>query len=91
MSEKKLYNVDDVLECANMAIALRKKNEEQESELARLKELNREMVEALKKVSKEYLEDKVYHSISYDTYMQISIALTKAEQVLAKAGGGEGE
>jgi len=57
------------------------------AENARLKELNREMVEALEEVSKEYLEDKVYHSISYDTYMQVSIAITKAGQVLTKAEG----
>ena len=57
---------------------------ELEQENARLKELNRELVEALEKVSKEYLEDKVYHSISYDTYMQVSIALTRAKE-------GEGE
>ena len=49
-------------------------------ENARLKELNREMVEALEMVVKEYLEDIVYRSLSYDTYMQASIALTRAKE-----------
>ena len=40
MSEKKLFNDEDVLKCANMAIGLQKEN-------ARLKELNCEMVEAI--------------------------------------------
>ena len=51
----------------------------EQEENTRLKELNREMVEAMERVAKEYLEDIVYHSISYDAYMQVSIALTKAK------------
>jgi hypothetical protein len=43
MSEKKLFNDEDVLECANMAIALQKEN-------ARLKELNREIAKVLRRV-----------------------------------------
>ena len=45
----------------------------------KVEELNREMVEVMERVAKEYLEDIVYHSISYDAYMQVSIALTKAK------------
>ena len=62
MSEKKLYNVDDVLECANMAIALIKKTEEQESELTRLKELNRELYEVVLELS-IYTDSPVPHTL----------------------------
>ena len=47
MSEKKLFNDDDVLECANIAIALQHEVKNLYEEYERLKELTREMYEAL--------------------------------------------
>ena len=51
MSEKRLFNVDQVLECANMAITLQHEAKNLYAENARLKELNRELYEVVSELS----------------------------------------
>ena len=48
MSETKLFGIQDVANAANMVAMVVQKNEEQQTEITRLKQLNREMVEAIK-------------------------------------------